>query len=695
MAKRAQDLPVDALSPAEAAAELARLASEIARHDSLYYQSDAPELSDAEYDALRRRNEAIEKRFPKLVRSDSPSNRVGAPLTSGFKKVRHTVPMLSLGNAFEESDVQDFALRVRDFLKLKPSEPLGFVAEPKIDGLSISIRYEGGKLVQGLTRGDGITGEDVTANLLTIDDIPKKLNDLFAPNTFEIRGEVFLTKSNFLKLNKKQETAGETPFANPRNAAAGSLRQLDPRVTASRHLSAFFYAFGEMSQLRVKTQWQFLMWVKSLGFKINADSRQCSSIDAALRYFREMQKKRAKLSYDIDGVVYKVDHLDFQERLGSVSRAPRWALAHKFPAEQVQTRINSIIIQVGRTGVMTPVAELEPVTVGGVVVSRATLHNEDEIHRKKIHEGDTVVIQRAGDVIPQVVRVVKTNRKRAAPFKFPKTCKECGSKAVRDVDGVAWRCTGGLICPAQVKERLIHFASRNAFDIDGLGESRIEELYNKELLKSPHDIFLLHRHRDKLIELKGWAETSVDKLLSAIDTRRKIDLQRFIFALGIPQVGETTARLLARNYGSFSALRSAMVLAQDRKGDAYQELVSIGQIGPSVAGDILAFFAEKHNLEELDALSRAGVEPTDYKSLVTVHSPLTDKVVVFTGTLEHMTRQEAKARAESLGATVGSSVTRKTDYLIVGADVGSKAAKARELGVKTLSEEEWLEMVGG
>ena len=694
MSKPLRAIPVEKLTRAEAAKELERLAREIARHDQLYYQKDAPEISDAEYDALRRRNEAIEARFPALVRADSPSRRVGAAPTAGFAKVTHAKSMLSLNNAFAEEEAYEFMARVRRFLGLAEHAAVELVAEPKIDGLSVSLRYEQGRFVQGATRGDGITGEDITANLRTIKDLPEELSGRRVPALLEVRGEVYMTKADFLRLNQEQEKEGKPPFANPRNSAAGSLRQLDARITASRRLSAFFYAEGEMSERIAEIQWEFLAALRGLGFRTNPLARLCPSIEEALALYREIGEQRAALPYDIDGVVYKVNNFRLQDRLGFISRAPRWALAHKFPAEQAQTTLKDIVIQVGRTGTLTPVADLEPVTVGGVVVSRATLHNEDEIQRKDIRIGDTVIVQRAGDVIPQIVGVVLAKRpKGAKPYKFPDKCPVCGSKAVREPGEAARRCTGGLICAAQAVERLRHFVSRNAFDIDGLGRKHIEAFFADGLLKSPVDIFKLHARRAELEAREGWGEQSVDNLLRAIDARRRIGLERFIFALGIPQVGEATARLLARTYRSLAAWRRAMMAAQDRTGEAYQDLNAIEGIGPAVAEDILNFFAEPHNREVLDQLARE-VEVEDFAAPA-AKSPIAGKTIVFTGTLERMTRSEAKARAEALGATVAGSVSKKTDLVVVGAEAGSKAAKARELGVKVLSEAEWLEMIGG
>ncbi len=686
---------VDDLNAIEAAAELAQLAKEIARHDRAYYQHDKPEISDAEYDALKRRNEAIERRFPQLVRADSPSKRVGAAPATGFAKVRHRRPMLSLDNAFADADVHEFTERIRRFLKLEADAPLDITAEPKIDGLSIALRYENGAFVQGATRGDGETGEDVTANLRTIADIPARLRGRGHPAVLEVRGEIYMKRADFMKLNAAREAAGEEKFANPRNAAAGSTRQLDPAITASRPLSFFGYAWGELSAPVAGTHWDFLKHLKSWGFTVNPLARLCATIDEVLAFYRDIGDRRAELPYDIDGVVYKVNRLDWQERLGFVGRAPRWAIAHKFPAERARTKLNAITIQVGRTGTLTPVAELEPVTVGGVVVSRATLHNEDEIARKDVRVGDTVVVQRAGDVIPQIVEVVDPERAhRSRPYKFPDACPVCGSHAVRAEGEVARRCTGGLTCAAQVAERLRHFVSRDAFDIEGLGWKHIEAFHTDGLIKAPGDIFRLHRRADEIAAREGWGEKSVERLMAAIEARRTIALDRFINALGIPQVGQATAKLLARHYGSLAAWRKAMEAAsRDPEGDAASELDNIDQIGPSVAADLGAFFGEKHNLETLADLARE-VTVEDFAEVVDRASPIAGKTVVFTGTLERMTRDEAKATAERRGAKVASSVSKKTDYVIVGADAGSKATKAKELGVATLSEDEWLKLIG-
>jgi DNA ligase (NAD+) len=693
--------PVDALTPEEAAAELAALAQEIAGHDIAYHQHDAPTVSDGEYDALRRRNAEIETQYPELIRPDGPSAKVGAAPGSGFKKVRHAIPMLSLGNAFAPEDVHDFLASVRSFIKElrdDPEIPVAIMAEPKIDGLSCSLRYEKGRLVQAATRGDGSEGEDVTANVGTIDDVPQKLKGA-APEVLEIRGEVYMDRTDFAALNARRAEAGEPIFANPRNAAAGSLRQLDPSITASRPLRFFGYAWGEVSEPLGKTIVEIRKRVAGWGFRLNEPSRLCHGAEELLAYYDEIGAQRASLPFDIDGVVYKVDRIDWQERLGFVSRAPRWATAHKFPAEQAQTILKAIDIQVGRTGSLTPVARLEPITVGGVVVSNATLHNEDEIRRKDVRIGDTVVVQRAGDVIPQIVRVILERRPEGAiEYVFPETCPECGSLAVREEGGVIRRCTGGLICPAQAVERLRHFVSRNAFDIEGLGDKHIRAFHADGMIRTPADIFRLEEQdKGSLTPLRareGWGPKSAQKLFEAIETRRTIPLDRFIYALGIRQVGEATAKLLARHYGSLDAWRAGMEAAQDRDSEAYRDLIAIDQIGASVADDLLAFFAEEHNRVVLDDLM-AQLKVEDFVRPRAVASAVAGKTVVFTGTLETLTRPEAKARAEALGAKVAGSVSGKTDYLVVGADAGSKAAKARELGVTTLTEQEWLDLIGG
>jgi DNA ligase (NAD+) len=703
---RSNPKAVELLSRSEAESELRRLAGDIAHHDRLYYQSDAPEISDAEYDELRRRNEAIEARFPDLIRPDSPSHRVGAAVADGFGKVRHRVPMLSLGNAFADEDVSDFAARVHRFLGLDGSDPVAFTAEPKIDGLSISIRYEEGVLVEAATRGDGMEGERVTENVRTISEIPHRLSGKDVPEVAEIRGEIYIGHAEFKKLNEAQAAAGAKIFANPRNAAAGSLRQLDAAITASRPLRFFAYAWGEMSALAADTQHGMIAAMHRWGLPVNPLTRRCVTTDDLLAFYRDMGEKRATLGYDIDGVVYKVDRLDLRERLGFVSRSPRWAIAHKFPAEQATTILRAIEIQVGRTGSLTPVAKLEPVTVGGVVVSNATLHNEDEIARKDIRVGDTVVVQRAGDVIPQVVSVVLDKRPHGAqPFQMPHECPVCGSHAVREADeqdgtgGVVRRCTGGLICPAQAKERLKHFVSRLAFDIEGLGEEKIELFFDEGLIRTPVDIFTLAARdaesNTPLRSRKGFGAKSVDKLFAAIDLRRKIGLERFLFALGIRYIGETTSKDLAKAYGTLPEFRAAVeaAVAGGQESEAYAEIDNIEGIGETVVDALIDFFSEPHNVEAVDALLRQ-VEVQPYERVALVQSPVTGKTVVFTGTLERLSRNEAKAQAERLGAKVAGSVSKKTDYVIAGADAGSKLTKARELGVTVLTEDEWIALVG-
>lgn len=683
-------------SPLEARIEHGRLAEQVARWDRLYHTEDAPEVDDATYDAAKRRLLEIEAAYPELAAA-SPTARVGAAVAEGFGKVRHAVPMLSLDNAFSDDDVREFEGRIRRFLALAPDQPIDFVAEPKIDGLSISLRYENGRFVQGATRGDGTEGEDVTANLLTLSTLPRVIAG--APAVLEVRGEVYMTKADFLALNQRQEAAGDKVFANPRNAAAGSLRQLDPKVTATRPLSLFTYALGDSSDGIADSHWHFLEKLTAWGFPTNPLATRCTGAEAALAFYAEIGAKRAALPYDIDGIVYKVDRFDWQQRLGFVSRSPRWAVAHKFPAEQATTVLERIEIQVGRTGALTPVAHLTPVNVGGVVVSRATLHNEDEIARKDVREGDTVIVQRAGDVIPQVVGPVPDKRPAGAqPFAFPDTCPVCGSHAVRGADEAIRRCTGGLTCGAQVKERLRHFVSRNAFDIEGLGDENIEFLVDGGWISKPADIFRLEEKNrtglQRLQNFKGWGEKKVTKLFAAIAARRTIALERFIFGLGIRQVGEATAKRLARHYGSLGAWRQAMLDAVPRENEAYHDLISIEDIGPSVATDILTFFDEAHNLAALDDLA-AQVAVQDAAQPVSTQSPVTGKAVVFTGELTAMTRAEAKARAEALGAKVVGSVSKKTDYVVAGPGAGSKLAEAQKLGITVLSEEEWLALIGG
>ncbi len=688
------------LTEKQAAAELKRLAAEIKAHDDAYYQQDAPAVTDAAYDALRARNTAIETRFPKLIRDDSPNRRVGAAVSSGFRKVTHAVPMLSLGNAFSDEDVTDFIDRIRRFLTLPDDAVVEVTAEPKIDGLSFSARYEEGLLTVAATRGDGAEGEDITANIKTISAMPLKLKGK-APALIEIRGEVYMTKGDFAKLNATQAAKGAKVFANPRNAAAGSLRQLDSKITASRPLKIFAYTWGALEGPLEGKSWdtkmEFLEQLKAWGFPVNDRTKVCESVPEMIAAYTKLGEDRAGLPYDIDGMVYAVNSLAWQRRLGFVSRAPRWAIAHKFSAEQAETKLERIEIQVGRTGALTPVAHLTPVNVGGVMVGRATLHNEDEIARKDIREGDTVIIQRAGDVIPQVVEVRTDKRPKGShAFVFPDKCPVCKSQAVREPDEVVRRCTGGLTCAAQAVERIRHFVSRDAFDIEGLGEKHIEAFFSDGLVKNPAELFTLQKRdgKTKLMEREGWGEKSVDNLFLAIEHRRTVPLERFIFALGIRQVGQATARLLAHAYGTYDAWRDAMIAAKDEASDAYRDLTNIEQIGPSVATDVVAFFAEKHNRDILTALDKElTIEPFVAPALG--DSPIAGKIVVFTGTLVATSRSEAKAKAQSLGAKVAGSVSKKTDLVVAGPGAGSKLKEAEALGVKVVTEEEYLALIGG
>ncbi|MGD9659313.1 MAG: NAD-dependent DNA ligase LigA [Methylocystis sp.] len=688
-------------SLSEARAEHARLGEEIAAHDRRYYQDDAPTVSDADYDALRRRYEALEQAFPELATAQSLTKKVGARPSEKFAKVKHAVPMLSLGNVFSDEEVEEFVARVRRFLGLAELSQILFTAEPKIDGLSCSLRYEEGRLVQAATRGDGYEGEDVTANVRTIGELPEKLHG-DAPKILEIRGEVYMAHEDFAALNERQTAAGKPLFANPRNAAAGSLRQLDSRITAQRPLHFFAYAWGEISALPAKTQMGVLDAFRHYGLHVNPLTKICESVEDMLAHYRAIEAQRATLGYDIDGVVYKVDDIGLQERLGFVSRAPRWAVAHKFPAERATTILRDIEIQVGRTGALTPVARLEPVTVGGVVVSNATLHNEDEIARKDIRIGDTVVVQRAGDVIPQIVEVVKEKRPHGAKsYEFPHVCPRCGSAALREIDAktgeadVVRRCTGSLVCPAQAVERLKHFASRNAMDIEGLGDRQIEFFYDEGMIKTASDIFTLPaREADmspRLAEREGYGETSVRNLFAAIEARRKIPINRFIYALGVRHVGETNARRLARHFGDFESLReTARAAAAD--SEARARIDSIDGVGPVVAEALHDFFAEPHNEREIDALlAQITLEPMP---AVASASPVAGKTVVFTGSLERLTRDEAKAQAERFGAHVAGSVSKKTDLVVAGPGAGSKLKKAAELGIEVISEDEWFERTG-
>ena len=684
--------PPQSLQPDAAAAELADLAAAIAFHDTRYHGEDAPLISDADFDGLVARNRALEAAFPDLVRPDSPSLRVGAPAAAGFGKVRHSRQMLSLNNGFSDEDITDFVTRVRRFLSLAEDDRLALTAEPKIDGLSLSLRYEDGRLVQAATRGDGTEGEDVTANVRTVEAVPGMLAGN-PPAILEVRGELYMDREDFLALNAAQQADGAKIFANPRNAAAGSLRQKDPAVTASRRLRFFAYSLGEVSVPLADTHMDSLTALGAMGFSINPLSTRCHDVSGLLDVYAEIGRRRAELTYDIDGVVYKVDRHDYQDRLGQVARAPRWALAHKFPAEQAETVLNAIDIQVGRTGALTPVARLAPVTVGGVVVSNATLHNEDEIRRKDIRVGDHVVIQRAGDVIPQVVRVL-TDRRPAgsAEFVFPDSCPECGAPAARPEGEAIRRCTNSLDCPAQRLEWLKHFVSRDAFDIEGLGSRQIDQFVGLGWVSRPSDIFRLAARRDELAELDGYGELSVGNLLAAIEARRNIGFERFIFALGIRQVGQATARLLALHFTTPQAMLAALRPDADLEATK-ADLVAIDQVGESMAADLVGFFASDGNRAAVeDLLAELDIIPPERPS---DDSPVSGRTVVFTGTLAGMSRAEAKARAESLGAKVSGSVSAKTDFLVAGADAGSKARKAAELGVTVLDEDSWLALIGG
>lgn len=688
---------IENLTEAEAKDELKHLAEVIAYHDRLYYLNDEPEISDAEYDELRVRNQAIEERFPHLIREDSPSLRVGAPLTGPFRKVQHRKPMLSLDNGFEDQDVFDFIDRIRRFLNIPVETPIEIVAEPKIDGLSATLDYQRGDFSLGATRGDGTEGEDITVNLRTLKDIPGQVNAPDFPRATEIRGEVYMRHEDFIHMNEERLQKNEPIFANPRNAAAGSVRQLDPRITAKRPLKFFAYSCDDYAPFPVETHWEFLEKLKSWGFVVNPLARLCKSAEELLAYYHELEAGRSTLPYDIDGIVYKVNRIDFQNRMGFSTRAPRWALAHKFPAQQAQTRLNDIFIQVGRTGTLTPVANLEPVTVGGVVVSRASLHNEDEIARKDIRVGDTVIIQRAGDVIPQVVQVILEKRPTdSKPFDFPHTCPVCGSHAIRLPGEVARKCIGGLICPDQAALRLRHFVSKDAFDIDGFGSKHVDAFYKEGLIKYPQDIFTLEiRDKASLRPLRlreGWGGLSAQNLFNAITTRRQISLHRFIYSLGIPQIGQATAKLLARHYVTYASWKEAMIKAKNPESQAFLDLISIDGVGPSMTEDLVAFFDEPHNLEVLGALLNE-ITVLDEELPQVGSSPFANKTIVFTGSLEHMTRSEAKVKAEALGAKVASAVSAKTDYVVIGADPGSKAKAAQELGVTILTEQEWLKML--
>ncbi|NBB64878.1 NAD-dependent DNA ligase LigA [Pseudomonas sp. ODNR1LW] len=768
--------PVEDLTAETAAEELAWLAAEMARHDALYNEA-TPEISDADYDGLRARNLAVEAAFPDLIRPDSPSNKVGAAASSQFAEVRHGVPMLSLDNAFDEGEVRDFVARIARFLKLPADEPIAFVAEPKIDGLSANLLYVDGRLALGATRGDGRTGEDVTANLNTIADVKQALAGDDWPDRIEIRGEVYAPNDAFAAFNAAAEAEGRRTYANPRNFAAGSLRQKDARITAKRPLNFFAYAWGEHSSDFAETQWEALQKLKAWGFPVNARSRRVEGAEGLIEVYRELERDRATLGYDIDGVVYKVDRIDWQRRLGFVARSPRWAIAHKFPAQQATTVLEGIDIQVGRTGSLTPVARLHPVTVGGVVVRNATLHNEDEIERLDVRIGDTVRLQRAGDVIPQILGVVPDLRPAdAVPYVFPDKCPVCGSEAVREGDEVKRRCTGGLICDAQIVERLKHFVSRRAFDIEGLGEKQLVAFNARGWIKEPADIFRLARDAARLKELEredGYGETSIRNLVAGIDARRVISLDRFLFGLGIRDIGEQTSIVLARAFEGWSALKAACLQAasgvpsdawtalasahaisprvltlmaeaapsaadpwpeatldmkisqafpgmaaparrslatmtedwsglvelarvarEEGPSEILNQIAGVTGVGPVAALALAHFFHEPHNLQVVAALEAELTQILDAERPKS-DTPVAGKTVVFTGALERFTRDEAKARAESLGAKVSGSVSKKTDYLVAGPGAGSKLKDAEKHGVQVLTEDEWLALIGG
>lgn len=694
------------LSQEDAKAELARLADLLSRANKAYHTQDAPELSDAEYDRLKLRNTTIEGRFPTLKRADSPSDKVGAAPAEGFSKLRHDVPMLSLGNAFEDDDVVDFSARIRKYLGLPPGAPLAFTAEPKIDGLSLSLRYEKGDLVQAATRGDGAVGENVTANARTIGTIPTRIEG--APDLLEVRGEVYMRHDDFDALNARQTANGGKVFANPRNAAAGSLRQLDAEMTRARPLAFFAYAWGALSEPLAETQYQAIARLKGFGFDTNPLTTLCDGPQAMIAHYRKIEEQRATLGYDIDGVVYKVNDLALQDRLGFRSTTPRWAIAHKFPAELAWTRLEDITIQVGRTGALSPVARLQPVTVGGVVVSNATLHNEDYIkgldskgatirEGKDVRVGDWVQVYRAGDVIPKIADVDLSKRPEDADaFAYPTLCPECGSDAIREEGDAVRRCTGGLICPAQAVEKLKHFVSRGAFDIDGLGAKQVEQFHTDGWIAEPADIFTLKsRFGSGMQQLKnrdGWGEKSADKLFQAIDDKRKIPLSRVIFALGIRHVGEAASNLIAQHYGSWTTFERAMEQAKTGDGPAWSDLIGVDGVGQVMAQSLVNTFAQEAERASIDRLV-AQLSVQDVARPDTDGSPVAGKTVVFTGTLEKMTRAEAKARAERLGAKVSGSVSAKTDILVAGPGAGSKAKKAADLGIQTMDEDGWLALI--
>lgn len=672
-----------------------RLVMDIRYHDKLYHEQDRPEISDADYDSLRKRLNDIEEKHPEWVTPDSPSKKVGASPSKKFKKIQHARPMLSLGNVFSDEEVYDFIARLRRFLGMADDQDIDIWAEPKIDGLSCSIRYEDGKLVYAATRGDGYEGEDITKNAMTLDDIPHILKGN-PPKVVEVRGEIYIQKQDFLDMNARLINQGEEPFANPRNAAAGSLRQLDPTITASRPLRFFAYAIGDLSADIAKTQEGIRSVLETYGFKTPAPATCTHTAPDLLEYFQKLGTDRAILAYDIDGAVYKVNDLDLQERLGFVARAPRWATAHKFPAQQAKTRIRDITVQVGRTGVLTPVAELDPVNVGGVLVSRATLHNEDEITRKDFRIGDMVIIQRAGDVIPQVVRVIEEERKAdSVSYTMPHTCPACGSAAVRTEGEVYRRCTGGLVCPAQIVQRMIHFVSRNAMDIEGLGDKTVDEFYRAGFIKTPADIFTIpgriQSHDIQLKDYDGWGDLSIQNLIAGIEDRRRIPINRFVFALGIPQIGEVMAQRLVAVYPAFNDWRALMKRAVEEPETLIIDLTHIEGVGHSIAEDLVAFLSEPHNQKVMNDLSDQ-IRIEAYVPMKADVTALSGKTVVFTGTLVKMTRAEAKAKALACGAKVSSSVSSKTDYVVAGEDAGSKLKEARALEINVITEDDFLSL---
>lgn len=701
-------MEVDALDPAQAEAELARLAASLALANTAYHGKDAPEISDAEYDRLKQRNAAIEAQFPTLKRADSPSELVGTAPASGFGKITHTVAMLSLANAFDDEDVHEFDTSIRKYLGLNAEVPLAYTAEPKIDGLSLSLRYENGRLIQAATRGDGAVGENVTANARTIKDIPQIIQG--APDVLEVRGEVYMSHADFQALNNRQLERGGKPFANPRNAAAGSLRQLDSEITRARPLKFFAYAWGALSAPLDVTQWGAIKALEGFGFSTNSLTALCAGPEEMIAHYANIESLRSNLGYDIDGVVYKVDNLELQSRLGFRSTTPRWAIAHKFPAELAWTTLEGIDIQVGRTGALSPVARLAPVTVGGVVVSNATLHNEDYIKGldskgseirggKDIRIGDFVQVYRAGDVIPKVADVDLSKRPDGAtPYIFPDACPECGSDAVREPGDAVRRCTGGLICPAQAVEKLKHFVSRGAFDIDGLGAKQVEQFYTDGWIAEPADIFTLQeRYGSGVQQLKnreGWGDKSAKALFAGVNDKRKIGLARLLFGLGIRHVGEAASNMIALHYGTWEALTQGVDAAQGRDGPAWDDLLAIDGMGAVMAGSFVGAFAQSAERASIDRLV-AQLQIQEAKRADTSGSPVAGKTVVFTGTLEKMTRAEAKARAERLGAKVSGSVSAKTDILVAGPGAGSKAKKAVELKIQTLDEDGWLALIEG